>query len=169
MTLRNSFGSDIEFAQDGPAHQGRIDQRGERHRIEVNGATLRGWVWQRGSVRPFVRKPDRGGNSYLAGKRVCGVQHQLIPIHVSLHRRRSVARSKIVSRLVGAHETEIRDQQISSSGDLDMKAEHIHRVANPVDTLAVRAKTQVHHVGDRAGGGMVSRYPFRINKVYRVS
>src|SRR5580698_438160 len=67
MTLWNSFGSDIELAHDGSTHQGRIDQRGKRHSVEVNHAPLRRRVRQRGSVRPLAGKLDRGRDAYLVG------------------------------------------------------------------------------------------------------
>src|SRR6202161_1878196 len=41
MALRDSLRRDIEFAHDGSAHQGGIDQRGERYCIKMNAATLR--------------------------------------------------------------------------------------------------------------------------------
>ena len=53
MTLRDAFRRNVELAHDGATHQGGIDKRGERHRIEVNRATLLRRMRQRGSVRPL--------------------------------------------------------------------------------------------------------------------
>ena len=128
-------------------------------------ATLRRRMRQRGSVRPLVRKLDRGGDRYLVGDRVCGIQNQLIPVHVSLHWGRGVAGSEIVSRYIGSHQAEVGHQEIGSGRNRDMEAKHVHRVANPGDTLAVRGKAQVHQVGDGSGGRMVSGYPFGVYEI----